>query len=98
MAEIKNALEIEDLYDDEGMPNACPGCELVAIRAAVAEARERWADIFQMSKDTEDRTVREALATALHYMEVACEHGGARHENAPDDAVAHCDEMPGGEG
>ena len=87
MPESKNTPEIEDLYDDDGTPRACPGCELVGIRGAVAEARERWADIFQMSKDTEDRTVREALATALHYMEIACEHGGARHENVPDGEV-----------
>ena len=67
-------LKFENHYDEDG----CPGCELVRLREAASEARERWAHMFQESQDVNDRTVREALATALHYIETACDHAHPR--------------------
>ena len=69
-------LGIENLYGEDGTTHACPQCELAVVRAAVSDARERWSEIFQENREMPARTVREALATALHYMEIACECGG----------------------
>jgi hypothetical protein len=78
MPDEKTVPSIDDMYDEDGEPNLCQSCEIVRLRAAVSVARERWADIFQMSKDREDKLVRESLATALHYLEDACERVGDR--------------------